>query len=668
MTEEKRLITAEDLYKLELITGFELSPAGAHVIYARQRTDEKSEKKYSNLWLASAAGGKPRQFTYGDQTDRAPKWSPDGAQIAFLSNRKDEKQPQLYLINFSGGEARPLTDLSGDFGDFAWSPDGKKLAVRFRKKDAEAIEREKDEEKRKLGVVARHYDRVFFKADGAGFLPRERWHLWLIDAESGAATQLTDHPIYDEGAPAWSPDGQWLAFFSNRSENPDLERAAIDLWLIPAQGGELRKIATPIGQKHTPRFSPDGQWIAYIGREGKSDWWKNEHLWVVPADGSAPARDLTTGYDFTLEQTTLNDVNGGAAALTPPTWWPDGRRITFQVARHGRESLHTLSMDSATLETLVEGAGVAAAASFDAQFTKLAYFWGTLSHPGDLWLLDLQSGASQQLTHTNAWLDSVDLGSVEPIWFQGPDQNDLQGWLLKPPAFDPAQKYPSILEIHGGPLGQYGEFFMHEFYFLAAQGYVIYFSNPRGGQGYGEAHAKAIWGDWGSVDYADLMRWADHLAAQPYIDPDRMGVTGGSYGGYMTLWIIGHTQRFKAAAAQRVVSNFISMWGSSDLNYIFQEVFGGKPPFEDLEKAWKHSPMAYIGNAQTPTLIIHSEQDHRCPIEQGEQAFVALKTRGIDSEMVRFPDEPHGLSRVGRTDRRIARLKHIARWMDKYLK
>jgi len=196
---------------------------------------------------------------------------------------------------------------------------------------------------------------------------------------------------------------------------------------------------------------------------------------------------------------------------------------------------------------------------------------------------------------------------------------------------------------------------------------VVYFSNPRGGQGYGEEHAKAIWGDWGSVDYADLMAWADYMTRQPYIDTDRMGVTGGSYGGYMSLWIIGHTQRFKAAVAQRVVSNFVSMWGSSDLNWIFQEIVNDKPPWEDLEGIWSHSPMAHIGNAKTPTLIIHSEHDHRCPIEQGEQAFVALKTLGVDSEMVRFPDEPHGLSRAGRTDRRIVRLNHIKRWFDKYL-
>ncbi|MBN1401719.1 MAG: S9 family peptidase, partial [Anaerolineae bacterium] len=219
----------------------------------------------------------------------------------------------------------------------------------------------------------------------------------------------------------------------------------------------------------------------------------------------------------------------------------------------------------------------------------------------------------------------------------------------------------------GGPRAQYGYLFSHEFQFLAAHGYVVFFTNPRGSQGYGEAHSRAIVNDWGNADYRDLMAWTDYVAAQPYVDPERLGVTGGSYGGYMTLWIIGHTQRFKAAVAQRVVSNWISMWGSSDENWSFQAEFGDKPPWENLENLWRQSPMSSIGNARTPTLILHSEEDHRCPIEQGEQAYVALRTLGVPCEMVRFPDESHGLSREGRTDRRIARLEHMLRWFARYL-
>jgi dipeptidyl aminopeptidase/acylaminoacyl peptidase len=669
MTDEKRLITAEDLYKLELISGLEISPDGKNVIYAQQRVDEKTEKKYSNLWIVPTDGSaSPHQFTYGDQTDNNPRWSPDGSQIAFISNRKDEKQPQLYLIPFAGGEARPLTDLKGQINSYEWSPDGSKLVMQFRKKDAEAVEREEDEQKKKLGIVERHYKRIFYKSDGAGFLPQERWHIWVVDAGTGEVTQLTESEIFDETTPTWSPDGKWITFLSNRSDDPDLEREAIDLCVIPAEGGELRLIPTPIGRKQFPSFSPDGKQIAYIGTEGKGDWWKNDTLWIVPFDGSASARELAREFDINIAECTLNDVNGGAANMVAPLWSLDGQRLYFQVSKHGSTTLHAIKADSSGLETIIGDEGVVGVFNFDRDRSKLACFLGTMTHPGDIQLLDLGNGKSQKLTHTNAWLDSIDLGTVEQVWFKGRENNDLQGWVLKPPGFDSSRKYPSIMEIHGGPLAQYGNFFMHEFYYLAAQGYVVSFSNPRGGQGYGEDHAKANWSGWGDADYADLMLWADYMKSQPYIDTQKMGVTGGSYGGYMTLWIIGHTNQFKSAVAQRVVSNFVSMWGSSDLNYVFQEVFGGKPPYEDLQKAWKHSPMAYIGNAKTPTLIIHSEHDHRCPIEQGEQAFVALKTQGVDSEMVRYPDEPHGLSRLGRTDRRISRLNHISRWMDKYLK
>lgn len=265
-------------------------------------------------------------------------------------------------------------------------------------------------------------------------------------------------------------------------------------------------------------------------------------------------------------------------------------------------------------------------------------------------------------------LQSLDLGEIEEVWFKGASGNDLQGWIFKPPDFDESKRYPSILEIHGGPRVQYGNFFMHEFYYLAAQGYIVYFCNPRGGRGYGEEHAKSIWNNWGTADYDDLMAWTNYVEKKPYIDKERMGVTGGSYGGYMTDWIIGHTDRFKAAVTQRSVSNLISMYGSSDFNWAFESEFGKESPWENMENYWRQSPIKYIGNATTPTLVIHSENDLRCAIEQDEQVFIALKKLGVDTEMVRFPEEPHGLSRGGRTDRRIERLQHIKRWFDRYLR
>ena len=663
----KRKMTAEVLYSPKEIKDVRISPDGESVVFVLQRVDRKTEKKFSNLWIVSAKGGRPRRFTQGDHVDSMPRWSPDGKTVAFVSNRDDEKQPQIYLISTEGGEAEKLTDLKGEIGSMEWAPDGKKLLLQFRKKDAEALEREKDERKKKLGVVERHITRLFYKLDGYGYLPKERWHIWTVDARTGKGVQLTDGEVYDEVDPVWSPDGKWIFFVSNRQPDPDLHPDVIDLYRIPADGGDMERIPTPVGPKRAPSCSPDGKLVAYLGNEGEGNWWKNTSLWIAPADGSGAARNLTGDHDLHAEADAINDLPGALFTM-PPTWSPDGRRIYFQAAEHGKVQLRSIARDGSGLRTEIDERGVVGAYTFDEGHRRMAYFFGSMESPGQVRIWDLRTGKHRTIARPNRnLLARLDLGSVEEVWFEGKDGYRLQGWILKPPDFDPSRKYPSILEIHGGPQTQYGYFFMHEFYYLAAHGYVVYFSNPRGGRGYGEAHTKAIWGRWGTVDYEDLMAWADYMEGQPYIDPDRMGVTGGSYGGYMTLWIIGHTHRFEAAVAQRVVSNFISMWGSSDGNWVFQLPLEAGPPWVDFRKYWERSPISHLGNARTPTLLIHSEQDHRCPIEQGEQAFVALKVQGVDTEMVRFPDEPHGLSRTGRTDRRVSRLKHILRWFDRHL-
>jgi dipeptidyl aminopeptidase/acylaminoacyl peptidase len=670
MSPKKRRITAEDLYRFKLIPDCKISPDGDHIVYCLHRVDKKTEKKYANLWIVPTSGGPARQFTYGDQSDTQPRWSPDGKKIAFISNRKDEKQPQIYIIPFQGGEARQVTNLKGEIGSFEWSPDGKRFVCQFRKKDKEEMEREKDEQKKKLGVVSRHITRVWFKEDARGFLPKERWHIWVINTISGKEKQLTQSDVFDEWFPGWSPDGKEIVFCSNRAKDPDLDPTVTDLYVIKTSGKGFRKIKTPLGPKGMPVFSPEGRWIAYYGKEGRGQYWKNLTLWVVPASGQGKARNLTGKFDFNVSNWTINDLPGTPPEI-PITWSKDGKRLFFPVAKHGNGLLKSVGLDGErkSLQVVIGDEGVLGACDFSKDQSKLCYFRGDMKEPGDLWVRDIISGRSRKLTQVNEnLLKSIDLGKIEEFWFRGAAGNDLQGWILKPPGFNKMRKYPSILEIHGGPRVQYGNFFMHEFYYLAAQGYVVFFCNPRGGQGYGEKFSKAIHNNWGTVDYDDLMAWTDFVQKKPYVDKKRMGVTGGSYGGYMTNWIIGQTNRFAAAVTQRSVSNLISMYGSSDFNWEFQYEFSNLPPWDDFRNYWRQSPIKYIGNAKTPTLVIHSEQDLRCAMEQGEQVFVALKRLGVDTEMVRFPDEPHGLSRGGRTDRRIERLKHILRWFDKYLK
>lgn len=669
-TSSQRPIQTEDLYIIQLLGDPQISPDGRQILYTMQRVDRKSEKKYTNLWLISTDGGEPRQFTYGDWSDTLPRWSPDGSQIAFLSNRKDEKQAQIYLIPVNGGEARALTDLKGTVGSLAWSPDGSKLLIQFRRKDADAIEREADEEKKKLGVVVRHITRLNYKSDGLGFLPQERWHLWTVDVASGEAIQLTAGEIHDETMPAFSPDGARIVYVSNGTDDPDRHPNADEIFVIPATGGDPRRIESFASSKALPAFSPDGRWIAFYGSEGLDQFWRSSDLWVVPADGSGAARNLTGHFDVAMGNLTLGDVaNYGLG--TQPVWSTDGRTLYFQISRHGSTTLHSLAVDNAAgdagLVTVIDGPGVVGDLSFDEACAQVAYLRTTPTDPNQLWRCPLDGGAPRQLTQANAdLLAEIKFGNLEEIWIDGP-RTRLQGWILTPPDFDESQRYPAILEIHGGPMLQYGFSFMHEFHWLAAQGYVIFFTNPRGSQGYGNDFVSAIWNDFGGPAHEDLMAWTDTVSALPYVDANRLGVTGGSYGGYMTNWIVGHTDRFRAAVTQRSLSNLISFNGSSDV-WIFQLMFGGKPSWENFEDYWRQSPMAYINNITTPTLVIHSEQDLRVAIEQGEQFFVALKIQGVETEMVRFPEESHGLSRGGRTDRRIARLGHILRWFDKYLK
>ncbi len=666
MYNEPRRVRAEDLYALRTVAGCDLSPDGRHAAYTVRRVCKSTQQTYSDIWVADTDGGGHRPFTAGDWADSGPKFSPDGSRLAFLSDRDGGRDKQLYLIPFDGGEARRLTDVQGRIDSFDWSPDGERIVFEFRPEDTDDAEAGGVEDETSGVPVERWIERVYYRLDGVGYWPKSRQHLWTVEIDAGTVRQLTSGDDYDEHSPCWTPDGKNVVFVSNRCDEPDLRPDEMDLYMTPANGGELQRIEAPLGPKSLPSVSPCGRWVAYVGYEGANSPWKNAELWVASPDGSEAARSLTGAFDIAVGNDTISERGDGPA--TRPIWAGDSERVFFQVTRRGRTQLCSVTLDGA-LETVLDHDGIVGEFGFDRERSTVAWVDVSERSPGEVQAANGAGDAWRRISsHNDELMGMLDLGGVEEVWFPSPGGGELQGWILKPPGFDPSKSYPSIMQIHGGPWAQYGNVFMHEFQYLAAHDYVVYFCNPRGGRGYGEAHASAIREDWGGADYDDLMAWADYAQGLPYVDEERMGVTGGSYGGFMTNWIIGHTDRFKAAVTQRSVVNLVDFYGTSDTGWVWEPVFSGSPPWEDFESYWRQSPLRYVGNALTPTLIIHSENDLRCPISQGEQLFTALKRLGVETELVRFPEESHGLSRGGRTDRRIRRLNHILRWFERHLK
>ncbi|MGA1872400.1 MAG: S9 family peptidase [Thermoplasmatota archaeon] len=667
---KKTRIMPGDLYDMKNVIGAQISPDGRHIAFTLQRIDRKKEKKYSSIWIVPTKGGRPLQFTRGDHTDRSPRWSPDGTEIAFLSDRTDEKQFQLFIIPFHGGEAFPVSELKGTIASFEWAPSGSEFVLCFRKKDEEEIERESDPKKKELGVVYRRFDRAFFKLDGEGFLPKERYQVHILSRRTGKTRQLTEGGIFDNVQPSWSPDGSKVVYISNRRPDPDLEPYFKDLFIHDLKMNKEKRLELPEGEKFDVRFSPDGKWLAYTGKVGSGRWWRLKRLYIVPSGGGVAPTCLTCSSDVELGNITLNDIEGHPVT-SGLVWSPDSSFIYFQTSECGRTKLAYVDIyeEGSSIHYLVDEECVVGEFSFDDSGDRFSFHRMDMTDPGSIWTGELGGEDLKKLTKFNSLIGSIaSTMGIEEHWVDTPDGKKVHGWIIRPPSFDERKKYPSILEIHGGPRTQYGYTFMHEFYYLASEGYVVHFCNPRGGQGYGEDHAGSIWKRWGTHDYNDVMTWTDHIEKLAYVDPKRMGVTGGSYGGYMTNLIIGRTDRFRAAATQRSVSNFISMWGSSDFNWMFQDEFSEKPPWEDLKKYWDQSPMKDMGGARTPTLVIHSENDLRCAMEQDEQVYIALKKLGVPTELLRFPDSPHGLSRMGRTDRRIVRLEHLKEWFDRFVK
>jgi len=546
----------------------------------------------------------------------------------------------------NGGEARRITNLRNGVSLFRWAPDGKRFVVVSRGGPSDS--RTGDTKDRS---DVRHYKNSSYKFNDTGWFDDRRTHLWIVDVESGNAKQITEGNDWNDSDPQWSPDGKRIAFVSNRTGKEYDENRNTDVWVINADsGGSLKKISDHDEADNQPRWSPDGKWIAFTGEIHDRD---HPKIWLAPSTGGAPSTLAANGLDL---------IPGGLE------WSADGKSIYFETGVKGENHLFRVDVPSRSVTRVTSGPRAVRNVDFNFVTGKMVYLVNDFKHLDDLYVGDLNGRNERKLTNLNTALwKQLKLADVERFTYKSADDWDVDGFFVKPVDWQEGRKYPLVLSIHGGPAGQYGVDWYHEFQVYAAKGYAVLFTNPRGSTGYGQKFERGIVGEWGGKDYIDIMNGVDAaLKKYPWIDQDRMGVTGGSYGGFMTNWIVAHTDRFKAAVTLRSVSNFISDDGTRDGAYGHAPDFNGDI-FQKFDLYWDRSPVKYAKNVKTPTLILHSDNDYRVPIEQGEQWFRALKHFGVTTEIVFFPRENHNLTRTGEPKHLVESLNWQLYWFDRFL-
>jgi dipeptidyl aminopeptidase/acylaminoacyl peptidase len=648
LAQGKRPLNSDDLFNLKEVRDPQRSPDGKWVAYTVARAIRQTDKNDTDVWMVSWDGQQQVQITSTPEGESSPRWSPDGKFLAFLSSRQNAKAAQVWLLNRAGGEAAKLTDVKGGVSEYAWSPDSKRLVLVVDEPDPNEPEKEvekKDAEPKTPRPIV--IDRFQFKADVKGYLRGERSHLQLFDVAAKKAEPLTAG-AFDEQSPEWSPDGTRIAFIRRHGEEDVDKTPNHDLFVIEAHAGakEKRLTTTPADEGGRLSWSPDGGSIAYVmGDEPKFSAYDQNRLLTIPATGGE-ARVLTEALD---------------RPVRAPFWRNDGT-ILFSVSDDRAELIAKVPSTGGPIEKLVTGRRVATSFSAGSD-GNLAVIASTPTEVPEIYAFE--SGKLRRLSHQNdEWAKDVLLGTTEEFAATSKDGTRVHGLLVKPPSFQPGRKYPTLLRIHGGPNGQDVNAFSFERELLAANGYVVVAVNYRGSNGRGSAYQKAIFADWGNKEVVDLLGAMDYVQTLDYVDATRLGIGGWSYGGILTNYAIATDGRFKAAISGAGSSNQISMYGTD--MYITQYEAELGPPWKNQDLWIKISyPFFHADQIRTPTLFMGGEKDFNVPLLGGEQMYQALRSLGVDTELVIYPNQFHGITipsyKKDRLDRYVA-------WYDKYLK
>jgi dipeptidyl aminopeptidase/acylaminoacyl peptidase len=704
---EKRSISEKDIFQFNWIGDPQVSPDGAHVAFVRVTVNDKKDGYDTSIWSVSTRGDEPPRRITDGKHDSSPRWSPDGRWLVFVRTPEAPAAPaaagsasrppaaQLYMLPMNGGESWKFTDLPRGAGGAEWSPDGKWIAftsdtspedlTKAHKKDGKKADEKSDaagpgkpdssDSERESDV--RVITRSVYRMNGGGYLdPKHPQHIWVAAAPQSSEDSVTPKPLtsgrYQEGGVMWARDSIRIYYLTSQVDDPSYEPPHADLFSIAVAGGEPQKILTIHMGPQEAALSPDGKRLAFCASLNEPvQSYTQPDLWVVDLAADAKPKNLTSGYDFDV----CSGVGGDqgtprAAGGDRLIWTPDDNGLITRTAREGKANLVQIDASSGKITEITRGNQAIEHFRSSDGGSKLVVLVSTPTNIGDLFVIDraAANAAPRQITHINDKLFSqLNLTEPEEIWYTSFDGKKVQAWIQKPPDFDPGKKYPLILDIHGGPHTAYGYIFDQEFQWMAAKGYVVLYPNPRGSTSYGQEFGNIIQYHYPGDDFKDLMAGVDEVLKRGYVDAKKLGVTGGSGGGLLTNWVIGHTDRFAAAVSQRDIASWADWWYSADFT-LYQPSWFKAPPFRDPQDYVQRSPITYIENVKTPLMLILGEADYRTPPGAGgEEMFRALKFLKRPVIMVRFPGESHELSRSGQPWHRVERLEHIVGWFDKYL-